>query len=89
MVIDASTPEDVLVPCPGRGARSGRVRSRCGRRLADAPCGGRGDVVELSVRRLFCDNHECRRVTFVEQTDGPTCRYGGRTSVLQRLLSAR
>ncbi|MFF2142310.1 transposase family protein [Kitasatospora sp. NPDC058190] len=74
--------------CPGCGARSGRVHSRYGRRFADAPCGGRGVVIELSVRRLFCDNRECRRVAFVEQIDGLTYRYGRRTPVLQRLLSA-
>ncbi|MGW2254772.1 ISL3 family transposase [Kitasatospora sp. NPDC001660] len=88
VVIEASTPEDVLMPCPGCGTRSGRAHSRYGRRLADAPCGGRGVVIELSVRRLFCDNRECLRVTFVEQIDGLTCRYGRRTPVLQRLLSA-
>ncbi|MFH8383509.1 ISL3 family transposase [Kitasatospora sp. NPDC018058] len=88
MVIEASTPEDVLVPCPGCGAPSGRVHSRYGRRLADAPCGGRGVVIDLSVRRLFCDNRECRRVTFAEQIDGLTSRYGRRTPVLQRMLAA-
>ncbi|MFI6728609.1 ISL3 family transposase, partial [Streptomyces atratus] len=42
VVIEASTPEDVPVLCPGCQAPSGRVHSRYGRRLADAPCGGRG-----------------------------------------------
>lgn len=64
------------------------MHSRYGRRLADAPCGGRGVVIELSVRRLFCDNGECRRVTFAEQIDGLTSRYGRRTPVLQRMLAA-
>ncbi|MBT2526337.1 hypothetical protein J7E91_13055 [Streptomyces sp. ISL-99] len=45
-------------------------------------------VIELSVRRLFCDNRECQRVTFAEQIDGLTCRYGRRTPVLQRMLAA-
>ncbi|WP_371666115.1 ISL3 family transposase [Streptomyces sp. NBC_01241] len=88
VVIEASTPEDVPVLCPGCQAPSGRVHSRYGRRLADAPCGGRGVVIELSVRRLFCDNGECRRVTFAEQIDGLTSRYGRRTPVLQRMLAA-
>lgn len=88
VVIEASTPEDVPVLCPGCQAPSGRVHSRYGRRLADAPCGGRGVVIELSVRRLFCDNGECRRVTFAEQIDGLTSRYGRRAPVLQRMLAA-
>ncbi|GAA3381496.1 hypothetical protein GCM10020367_72970 [Streptomyces sannanensis] len=88
VMIEASTPEDVLVPCPGCGVSSGRVHSRYGRHLADAPCDGRGVVIELSVRRLFCDNRECQRVTFAEQIDGLTSRYGRRTPVLQQMLAA-
>ncbi|WP_158714272.1 transposase family protein [Kitasatospora aureofaciens] len=76
------------MPCPDCGVSSGRVHSRYGRRLADAPCGGRGVVIELSVRRLFCDNAVCRRVTFAEQVEGLTCRYGRRTPGLQRMLGA-
>ncbi|MGW2937560.1 hypothetical protein ACWDA7_38400 [Streptomyces sp. NPDC001156] len=38
-------------------------------------------VIELSVRRLFCDNGNCARVTFAEQVDGLTSRYGRRTPV--------
>ncbi|MFJ2189444.1 ISL3 family transposase [Kitasatospora sp. NPDC087861] len=88
VVIEASTLEDVPVSCPGCQTVSGRVHSRYGRRLADAPCGGRGVVIELSVRRLFCDNGDCPRVTFAEQIEGLTCRYGRRTPVLQRMLGA-
>ncbi|MER6540360.1 transposase family protein [Streptomyces sp900105755] len=88
VVIDASTPEDVLVACPDCGVSSDRVHSRYGRRLADAPCGGLGVVIELSVRRLFCDNSACRRVTFAEQVEGLTCRYGRRRPGLQRILAA-
>ncbi|MGW3046290.1 transposase family protein [Kitasatospora sp. NPDC001159] len=88
VVIEASTPEAVPVPCPDCGASSDRVHSRYGRRLADAPCGGRGVVIELSVRRLFCDNGDCPRVTFAEQIEGLTCRYGRRTPLLQQQLSA-
>lgn len=52
-VIEASTPQGGFVPRPDCGVASGRVHSRYGRHLADAPCGGRGVVIELSVRRLF------------------------------------
>ncbi|MFE4976433.1 ISL3 family transposase [Kitasatospora sp. NPDC056651] len=88
VVIEASTPGHVPVPCPVCGAPSDRVHSRYGRHLADAPCGGRGVVIELSVRRMFCDNRGCPRVTFAEQIDGLTSRYGRRTPVLQRILAA-
>ncbi|MFI6493449.1 ISL3 family transposase [Streptomyces sp. NPDC050564] len=88
LVIEASTPEGVYLLCPGCRTPSGRVHSRYGERLADVPCGGRGVVIELSVRRLFCDNGNCPRATFAEQIEGLTCRYGRRTPVLQRTLSA-
>ncbi|MFG2142595.1 transposase family protein [Streptomyces sp. NPDC048696] len=46
------------------GTDSRRVHSRYQRRLADATVGGRPVVVELSVRRLFCDAAHCPRRTF-------------------------
>ncbi|MGV9270719.1 hypothetical protein ACWDRR_39480 [Kitasatospora sp. NPDC003701] len=52
VVIEASTPEGRLVPCPDCEVLSERVRSRSGRHLADAPCAGPSVVIELSVRRL-------------------------------------
>lgn len=88
VLIEASTLDEVPVSCPGCQTPSGRVHRRYGRRLADAPCGGRGVVIELSLRRLFCDNKDCPRVTFAEQIEGLTCRDGRRTSVLQRMLGA-
>ncbi|QCX82894.1 Transposase (plasmid) [Streptomyces sp. YIM 121038] len=45
-------------------------------------------VIALVVRRLFCDNSRCERVTFAEQTEGLTGRYQRRTPLLHRLLTA-
>lgn len=42
----------------------------------------------LQVRRLLCDNFDCRRRTFAEQVPGLTERYGRRTLLLQRVLCA-
>lgn len=44
--------------------------------------------IELTIRRLFCDNPGCARVTFAEQVDGLTVRYGRRTPQLTSLLGA-
>ncbi|QCX82960.1 Transposase (plasmid) [Streptomyces sp. YIM 121038] len=74
--------------CPVCGTPSRRVHSRYGRRLADAPVGGCRSVIELSVRRLFCDNSSCTRVTFAEQIEGLTFFYGRRTPLLRALLEA-
>ncbi|MFF1561542.1 transposase family protein [Streptomyces sp. NPDC058279] len=86
--IAASTKDGMAAVCPGCGALSTRVHSRYGRKLADAPVGTRPVLIELSVRRLFCDNSGCARVTFAEQVEGLTSRYGRLTPVLQRIVGA-
>ncbi|MET7353929.1 ISL3 family transposase [Streptomyces mirabilis] len=84
----ARTPESVPVPCPDCGTLSGRRHSGYRRRLADGSVGGRRVCIELTIRRLFCDAPGCGRVTFAEQVDGLTVRYGHRTPQLGSLLSA-
>lgn len=64
------------------------MHSRYGRRIADAPVAARPVLIELSVRRLFCDNNDCASATFAEQVEGLTSRYGRRTPVLQRTVGA-
>ncbi|WP_406503300.1 hypothetical protein [Streptomyces sp. NBC_00212] len=56
--------------------------------LADGVVGGRTVVITLEVRRLFCDNSRCGRVTFPEQVRGLTERYQRRTPLLHQLLTA-
>jgi hypothetical protein len=73
--------------CPRCGQPSGRVHSTDGRRLADAPIGGRRVVLRLAVRRFFCDNPGCPAVTFTEQIDGLTSRHARRTPPLRRMLA--
>ena len=43
-------------------------------------------VIDLSARRLFCDNRGCDRHSFAEQVEGLTVRYGRRTPGLRRVL---
>ncbi|HEU5427414.1 MAG TPA: ISL3 family transposase [Actinocrinis sp.] len=86
--IRARTRDGVVLPCPDCGVPSGRVHSRYRRHPADAAVGGRDVVIDLSVRRLFCDVHSCPRQTFVEQVEGLTIRYGRYTPLLLRLLQA-
>ena len=73
--------------CPRCGQASGRVHSSYGRRLADAPAGGRPVVIRLTVRRFFCGNPDCAAVTFAEQVDGLTSRRARRTPPLTRMLT--
>ncbi|MEU9455041.1 ISL3 family transposase [Streptomyces sp. NPDC048277] len=84
----ARTRDERKAGCPGCGTPSRRVHSRYERRLADIPVGGRRSVIELSVRRLFCDNSACTRATFAEQVEGLTFFYGRRTPLLRGLLEA-
>ncbi len=85
--IDAATREESAA-CPSCSAPSQRVHSRYRRRLADTAITGREVVIVLRVRRLFCDNANCGRRTFAEQVPGLAARYGRRTLLLQRVLSA-
>ena len=78
----------VPVACIVCGAASSRVHSGYQRRLHDTAIGGRPVLIVLRVRRLFCDNDDCPRTTFVEQVPGLTSRHGRRSLVLDRLLQA-
>lgn len=72
--------------CPDCGRASARTHSRYGRTLADVAVGGRPVVIQLSVRRLFCDGPGCDRRTFAEQVEGLTVRYQRRSPLLQHLV---
>jgi hypothetical protein len=84
---EAST-RPVPVGCPGYRTECGRVHSRYVRRLSDTPIGAREVLLQVRVRRLFCDNSECARRTFTEPLPGLASKHARRTSVLQRVLCA-
>jgi transposase len=44
--------------------------------------------VQLAVRRFFCRNHDCPKMTFAEQVPGLTMRYGRLTAGLSQALQA-
>ena len=86
--VTARTREGVPVSCPGCGVVSVRVHSRYQRGIKDCAVGGQPVVIELTVRRMFCDQDSCPRRTFVEQVDGLTVRYGRCTPGLLAVLGA-
>ncbi|UQA97641.1 ISL3 family transposase [Streptomyces halobius] len=88
MVVHARTRSLVPAACTGCGTPSGWCHSRYVRRLADASLGGRPVLIELSVRRLYCENSTCGKVTFAEQVPGLTVHYQRRTPLLQQLVEA-
>jgi len=86
--ITAFTREDARRACPGCGQESDWVHSRYVRHVADESIGGRPVVIDLSVRRLYCENADCPRTTFVEQVSGLTERYQRRTPALRKMVEA-
>ncbi|WTO24831.1 ISL3 family transposase [Streptomyces virginiae] len=86
--VTAVTRDDIPRACPGCGQVSQWTHSRYVRRVADEAVGGRPLVIDLSVRRLYCENPDCLKLTFVEQVDGLTERYQRRTPALRRVVEA-
>lgn len=60
--------------CPGCGQWSAWEHSRYVRHLGDEAVSGRAVRIDMSVRRLHCENAACPKVTFVEQAGGLTVR---------------
>lgn len=77
----------VTAVCPACATVSHRIHSRYRRRLADLPIGTQPVVIELTVRRFFCDA-VCPAGTFVEQIGGLSRRYA-RRSIPAHELAAR
>ncbi|MER6691525.1 transposase [Streptomyces minutiscleroticus] len=86
--ITAFTSDDARRARPGRDQEPDWVHSRYVRHVADESVGGCPVVIDLSVRRLYCENPACPRTTFVEQVDGLTERYQRGTPTLRRIVEA-
>ena len=71
--------------CPGCGVDSSRVHSRYLRSIADAAVGGQNTVINLTVRRFFCDAAGCPKKTFAEQVPTLSYRYGRSTLQMRRV----
>ncbi|MGJ6969720.1 ISL3 family transposase, partial [Streptosporangium sp. G11] len=67
---------------------SGRRHSRYRRRLHDLTTAGQPVLIDLEVRRFFCDNPSCDMRTFVEQVPMLTQRHARRTLLLRAMLEA-
>jgi transposase len=76
-VVVTSTQQEVR--CPECAQASQHVHSQYQRTVADLPCAGRTVRFELTVRKLFCHNDECRRVVFTERLPGVVAPWARRT----------
>ncbi|WP_345201398.1 transposase, partial [Streptomyces lavendulae] len=86
VVVGARTRSGVPAGSTGCGQLRMWCHSRYARRLSDVALAGRPLLIDLSVRRLYCENTTCPKVTFAEQVPGLTMRYQRRTRQLQGLV---
>jgi transposase len=68
--------------CPDCQQKSSRVHSHYDRTVRDLPVSAFSVVLNLTVRRYFCDNPDCERCTFVERMPGAIETYARRTARL-------
>ncbi|MFF3871894.1 ISL3 family transposase [Streptomyces sp. NPDC001978] len=87
VVITAHT-RDGPAACTGCGRSSSWPHSSYQRHAADEAVGGRPLRIDLTVRRLYCENPDCPKTTFAEQVQGLTVRYQRRTPALQAVVTA-
>ncbi|RBQ11598.1 ISL3 family transposase [Spongiactinospora rosea] len=86
--VTAQARPDDARPCPSCGTLTHRMHGRYRRHLADVAVGGQQVIIDLTVRRLVCENIDCRVHTFAEQVPGLTVRYGRRTTLLSTIVTS-
>src|SRR6056297_1053840 len=57
------------VTCPYWGQKSKKIYSKYTRRCQDLPIQGKTVFIEIESRKLFCENPDCEKKTFVEPFD--------------------
>jgi transposase len=73
--------------CPVCHQPAARLHSRYQRTLTDLPWSGYGLQIQLSVRKLFCDNAGCPRRIFTERLPDLTEPWARRTNRLAERLT--
>jgi transposase len=76
------------VACPLCGRRAKRVHSRYERTLADLPWSTYAVSIRLKIRRLFCDNAQCKRRIFAERVPSVVAPWARKTTRLIGRLTA-
>lgn len=74
--------------CPICGRVSGRVHSYYSRTVYDLPWHGAPVILQLRIRRFFCEHNGCRRVIFAERLPEVAGDYARKTARLESALSA-
>ncbi|MFD6061227.1 transposase family protein [Rhodococcus wratislaviensis] len=84
----AAEPKGDRGRCPRCDGESARVHSRYRRQLADTAIGGHPVIIDLRVRRFFCDTIDCTAKTFADHVPGLTKSRSRRTPVLGAMVTA-
>lgn len=74
-------------PCPCCGSPGRRVHSTYRRQLTDLPLGANTLLLNLRVRKYFCDCPDCPRQIFAERIPEVARPYARRTERLTRLIA--
>jgi transposase len=72
--------------CPQCHQNSAKVHSGYTRTIADLSLGARKVIVQVFIRRFFCKEPGCERVTFAESISGFAVRHARRTNQLREAL---
>ena len=72
--------------CPLCQSGSQRIHSRYDRKVADLPWADKRVLMQLTVRRFFCDLAVCKRKVFCERLHPSIAAYARRTTRLEQYL---
>ena len=75
-----------MAPCPFYHNSSQRIHSRYDRKVADLPWANKRILLELHVRRFFCEGKDCKRKVFCERRHPSITAYARRTTRLEEYL---
>jgi transposase len=78
----------ISASCPDCRQNSQKVHSSYVRTIADLALGTRKVIVQIDIRRFFCKEPTCKRVTFAESVTEFAARYARRSDQLQEALRA-
>jgi len=72
--------------CPNCHSVSIRVHSHYVRTITDLPSGGFKAIIQLNIRRFFCDRKTCPQKTFTERIPTVVAHYARKTIRLVQAL---
>jgi transposase len=76
----------LVAHCPVCQSGSQRIHSRYRRKVADLPWAEKRVLMQLTVRRFFCDLTDCKRKVFCERLHPSIAAYARRTARLEHCL---